>query len=747
MSRQSKSVVVIDDASKDVSLSGILGVLHRASLIDDDLQLKPGDKLVLLGVLHRFINPMGYKSNVDCSSIFGPNDKIINEALARKKEEYMNNEELSKIQMDCNSAKIKFIIDVQVSASLKLAVLKAAKDFKATWVILDRQMKKDKNFLMEKLHCGIARAKRNNLVERIKSPNTAGNSDTTSGRSLAHCRDSPGNVSHGELLPGSSEEESCHKRKSGSRKNEKKKDNEGSAKPPSGKSPFHESSSSEQLLTTTTSTSSLGNTEPFCSTEAKSSPLPYPDEETTTNTELETAGEQSPPFMGDIKEEDQTSDYCHLSPEDSRMQENKTNTKSHEPCYKGMSFKNSYCSICRNRRPKVGWKRDFTYAELQAATEGFSPKNFLSEGGFGSVYRGEMNRQKIAVKQHNWASSQGEKEFKSEVNVLSKARHENLVMLLGSCSEGDHRLLVYEFVCNGSLDQHLSKHARRPLSWEKRMRIAVGAAKGLQYLHKQNIIHRDMRPNNILVTHDYEAMLGDFGLAKTKQEDSDFSSDTSVVGTLGYLAPEYVEWGKVSTKTDVYSFGVVLLQLITGLKTTDKVLGGKSLVGWARPLLKERNYPDLVDPRIMDSHDVLQLFWMVRVAERCLSKDPLKRLTMEQVVDALNCIIEGNTVCCIRDSSPVRSDSICSMPDSIDYHYEDFWNLYQQKAASMNNQASTSGKLVPSPPSEVVHSGESNEPLPEQHGGTPTPEAVVGSTKSMSPMQRKTTVVDEKNDV
>lgn len=127
-------------------------------------------------------------------------------------------------------------------------------------------------------------------------------------------------------------------------------------------------------------------------------------------------------------------------------------TEGHQPD----EFENSICSKCQNRRPRIGWMKDFTYAELQAATENFSQKNFLSEGGFGSVYRGELNGLKIAVKQHkNW-SFQGEKEFKAEVHVLSKARHKNLVMLLGSCSEGSHRLLVYEFVCNYSLDQHLS---------------------------------------------------------------------------------------------------------------------------------------------------------------------------------------------------------------------------------------------------------------------------------------------------
>lgn len=119
-------------------------------------------------------------------------------------------------------------------------------------------------------------------------------------------------------------------------------------------------------------------------------------------------------------------------------------------------FTNSICSVCKNKRPKLACKRDFTYSELHAATQGFSPRNFLSEGGFGSVFRGDLNGTKIAVKQHKSVSFQGEKEFTSEVQVLSRVRHENLVTLLGSCSQGTHRMLVYEYVCNGSLDQHLS---------------------------------------------------------------------------------------------------------------------------------------------------------------------------------------------------------------------------------------------------------------------------------------------------
>jgi len=192
------------------------------------------------------------------------------------------------------------------------------------------------------------------------------------------------------------------------------------------------SSPSEELMSTGVST--LGNSEASSSvlTGVKCSPLQFQEEGNTTNTEQETAGEQSP--LSTAKNQE-------IGPKEafnagSKMEE---------------EYPESLCSICKNRRPKIEWKRDFTYLDLQSATEGFAKKNFISEGGFGSVYRGE-----VAVKQHKNASFQGDKEFKAEVHVLSKVRHKNLVRLLGSCSEGSRRLLVYEYVCNGSLDQHLS---------------------------------------------------------------------------------------------------------------------------------------------------------------------------------------------------------------------------------------------------------------------------------------------------
>ncbi|GMP83865.1 hypothetical protein CsSME_00037637 [Camellia sinensis var. sinensis] len=243
----------------------------------------------------------------------------------------------------------------------------------------------------------------------------------------------------------------------------------------------------------------------------------------------------------------------------------------------------SICTICKNRRPTManmgGWKKDFTYAELQAATNGFSQDNIIFRRGYGSIFRGRLkDKLAIAIKEHKDTSFHGENKFNSEVKLLNKARHKNVVMLLGSCIEGSQRLLVYEYVCNGSLNQRLRNS--KPLTWGARMTIALGVSRGIKHLHANNIIHRDITTNNILVTHDLEPLLGGFGIATTEYESDDQSDHSRVMGTFGYMAPEYAESGKASYNTDIYSFGVILLELITGRTTKDNRLEGKSLLGW-----------------------------------------------------------------------------------------------------------------------------------------------------------------------
>ncbi|KAG7997587.1 hypothetical protein I3843_01G218000 [Carya illinoinensis] len=296
------------------------------------------------------------------------------------------------------------------------------------------------------------------------------------------------------------------------------------------------------------------------------------------------------------------------------------------------------CSICQHKAPVFGKPpRWFSYAELELATGGFSQANFLAEGGFGSVHRGVLpDGQAVAVKQHKLASSQGDLEFCSEVEVLSCAQHRNVVMLIGFCIEDRRRLLVYEYICNGSLDSHLYGRHQEPLEWSARQKIAVGAARGLRYLHEECrvgcIVHRDMRPNNILITHDFEPLVGDFGLARW-QPDGDTGVETRVIGTFGYLAPEYAQSGQITEKADVYSFGVVLVELVTGRKAVDlnRPKGQQCLTEWARPLLEEYAIQELIDPRLGNNYSENEVYCMLHAASLCIRRDPHYRPRMSQV--------------------------------------------------------------------------------------------------------------------
>lgn len=303
------------------------------------------------------------------------------------------------------------------------------------------------------------------------------------------------------------------------------------------------------------------------------------------------------------------------------------------------------CSICQHKAPVFGKPpRWFSYNDLELATGGFSKANFLAEGGFGSVHRGVLpDGQAVAVKQHKLASSQGDQEFCSEVEVLSCAQHRNVVMLIGFCIEDGRRLLVYEYICNGSLDSHLYGRHRDPLEWGARQKVAVGAARGLRYLHEECrvgcIVHRDMRPNNILITHDFEPLVGDFGLARW-QPDGDLGVETRVIGTFGYLAPEYAQSGQITDKADVYSFGVVLVELVTGRKAVDlnRPKGQQCLTEWARPLLAENAIEELVDPRLGNRYLEEEVSCMLQAASLCIRRDPLLRPRMSQVLR----ILEGD---------------------------------------------------------------------------------------------------------
>ncbi|XVF26750.1 hypothetical protein REPUB_Repub14bG0045200 [Reevesia pubescens] len=283
----------------------------------------------------------------------------------------------------------------------------------------------------------------------------------------------------------------------------------------------------------------------------------------------------------------------------------------------------------------------FTYEDLALASDNFSDPNLIGQGGFGYVHKGVLKTGKeIAIKQLKAGSGQGEREFQAEVDIISHVHHRHLVSLVGYCIIGDKRLLVYEFVPNNTLEFHLHGKERPVMNWSTRMKIALGAAKGLAYLHEDcqpKIIHRDIKASNILLDDSFEAKVADFGLAKYSF-DTDTHVSTRVMGTFGYMAPEYASSGKLTEKSDVFSFGVVLLELITGRRPVDKAqpFFDDSIVDWARPLLSQalehENFDALVDPRLQKDYDSSEMTRMVACAAACVRHSARHRPRMSQVL-------------------------------------------------------------------------------------------------------------------
>ncbi|KAK6944261.1 Protein kinase domain [Dillenia turbinata] len=286
--------------------------------------------------------------------------------------------------------------------------------------------------------------------------------------------------------------------------------------------------------------------------------------------------------------------------------------------------------------------RIFTYKELHAATNGFSEDNKLGEGGFGSVYWGKTSDGlQIAVKKLKSMNSKAEMEFAVEVEVLGRVRHKNLLGLRGYCAGADQRLIVYDYMPNLSLLSHLHGQfaGEVQLDWKRRMKILLGSAEGILYLHHEvtpHIIHRDIKASNVLLDSEFEPLVADFGFAKLIPEGVSHMT-TRVKGTLGYLAPEYAMWGKVSESCDVYSFGILLLETITGRKPIEKLPGGvkRTITEWAEPLISRGRFRDLVDPKLRGNFDENQLKRAINVSALCVQSEPDKRPTMKVVVGLL----------------------------------------------------------------------------------------------------------------
>ncbi|KAK2645030.1 hypothetical protein Ddye_020225 [Dipteronia dyeriana] len=290
----------------------------------------------------------------------------------------------------------------------------------------------------------------------------------------------------------------------------------------------------------------------------------------------------------------------------------------------------------------------FALAELRVITHNFARANLLGEGGFGPVYKGfvddklrlGLEAQPVAVKALDLDGLQGHREWMAEIIFLGQLRHPHLVKLVGYCCEEEHRLLVYEYMARGSLENQLFRRYAATLPWSTRMKIALGAAKGLAFLHEEEnpVIYRDFKTSNVLLDADFTAKLSDFGLAKDGPEGEETHVTTRVMGTQGYAAPEYVMTGHLTSMSDVFSFGVVLLELLTGKRSMDNTRPGReqSLIEWARPLMRDsRNLDRLMDPRLEGHYSTKGAQKATALAYKCLSHQPKPRPTMSEVVKVL----------------------------------------------------------------------------------------------------------------
>ncbi|XP_021726292.1 G-type lectin S-receptor-like serine/threonine-protein kinase At1g11410 [Chenopodium quinoa] len=288
----------------------------------------------------------------------------------------------------------------------------------------------------------------------------------------------------------------------------------------------------------------------------------------------------------------------------------------------------------------------FTRSEIAAATDNFSMANKLGEGGFGSVYKGRMeNGQEIAVKKLAPNSGQGIQEFKNEVRLIAKLQHRNLVKMLGCCIRGDEKMLIYEFMPNKSLDYFIfNEENKLSLDWNKRFDIIMGIARGMLYLHQDSrlrIIHRDMKASNVLLDKDMVPKISDFGMARIFGNEQVQVNTTRVVGTYGYMAPEYALEGLMSVKSDVFSFGVLLLEIITGRKNSGFYHDNPSinLVGHVWELWKEGKSSEIVDPSLKDA-DIEELLICIQTGLLCVQECADDRPTMSAVVFMLNNKVE-----------------------------------------------------------------------------------------------------------
>ncbi|XP_042412049.1 receptor-like cytosolic serine/threonine-protein kinase RBK1 isoform X1 [Zingiber officinale] len=543
--------------------------------------------LIVLGVLHMVTNPMGYQTKACTDSFGGTSSRALEEEVWRKLDKYesMLQESVEK----CKNEAVSINIKITAGTPAKIVVLQEVLNNKPAWLILDRHLRRDMKFYMKHITCKVASVS-DNLFVAVPKPfvTNASSKETVEQKLFSVSR---------SVQPSSNMEE------------DDKNIGEANVRSLVSFSDYYSSITSQDYSNT------------FKLSMLSSSKSRFEDSSIMAFDGVATSGVC-------FKEQRNLSGKQVLEGNNDLVLQYDSSEKP------------ILCAACGLRSILyIKESMKFQFSEIQDATNDFSKDNLLGEGGFGFVYKGQLkDDQFIAAKVRKDQSTQGYNEFFSEVHVLSFARHRNIVMLLGYCCKEKHNILVYEYICNKSLHWHLFNESAELLEWDRRHAIALGIAKGLRFLHEEcrggPIIHRDLRPSNVLLTHDFVPMLGDFGLAKWKSNNDSFQ--TQVLGTSGYLAPEYAEFGIVSVRTDVYSFGVLLFQLISGRPVIDEDSGhSQHILQWAEPLVENLALHDLIDPVLGESYDTYELYRVARAAFLCVRRNPEMRPSVGEVVHLL----------------------------------------------------------------------------------------------------------------
>ncbi|KAL3513768.1 hypothetical protein ACH5RR_026485 [Cinchona calisaya] len=579
-------IVMACDATKDRTEMEFKNTINSIRSLDDILH--GGDTVMVLGVLQKVHHPMGYQMQACPESFLGTTHmRVVEEEVSKKVDLYVKL--LHQSAEECESEGIDIEVKITAGTPIRKVVLQEVITSNATWVILDRHLKRDLRFYLKQIPCKVALVE-DNLSAVVVRPFTTTETEKLEQKMFFSLSK---NV---PLLPASNDE-----------------------------------NNEQYVMSCKSYSASMGSMEN--SDMLKSNLVP--------------AFKYNPQDHNISSNQDPGSDSQDKSGRHTKAGSKSPNSPPNieklrrKPVKQRSSDVPVLCTGCGMKtEPDIKDSMKFSFSEIQLATNDFSKDNLLGEGGYGHVYKGKLkDGQFIAAKVRKEASTQGFAEFHSEIFVLSFARHKNIVMLLGHCCKENVNILVYEYICNNSLEWHLFDNTTNVLEWHTRHAIAIGTAKGLRFLHEEcrgsPIIHRDMRPSNILLTHDFVPMLGDFGLAKWRTGEEDIY--TRILGTLGYLAPEYAENGIVSVRTDVYSFGIVLIQLMSGRKVVDsnRLDQQQSLRQWAVPLIQRLALHELIDPRIRDSYDTYELYHMARAAYLCVQTDPDMRPSMVEVLRLL----------------------------------------------------------------------------------------------------------------